>query len=70
MSKFKAAPDLKATKRPIRKSTNNSLIEGQLRLVSRRGAIILSRPGKGLKGKFEIQETGGKIEGGYGTSSD
>ena len=70
MSKFRAAPDLKSTKRPVRKSTNNSLIEGQLRLVSRRGSIMLSRPGKGLKGKFELQEPGGKIKGGYGTNSD
>ena len=53
--------------RPIIKSitrdNSSNLIEGQLRLISRRGSIILSRPGKGLKGKFEIQEPGGKLRG-------
>ena len=67
MSKFKAPPDQKSKCRPIRKSisrdNSSNLIEGQLKLISRRGAILLSRPGKGLKGKFQLQEPGGKERG-------
>ena len=34
-----------------------------MRLISRRGVITLTRPGSGLKGKFTVNEPGGKVRG-------
>ena len=70
-SKFKSSPNLKprcrASPKSISKGKEN-LIDGQMRLISRRGVITLTRPGSGLKGKFTVNEPGGQLRGVMGPS--
>ena len=64
ISRPKVSPDLKSISKNSQKpSSKGKLIEGQLKIINRRGIITLETPGKGLKGKFtegDERETSGQ----------